>query len=93
MVLGIFPKTFSKCDFPTDNVPNGNFPNVSFPNVWPSAAARMAKEAERCGLNRVGQTWEVATWEFVHSGGCQVKKYPWEVDAWENDFGKVSPLQ
>ena len=93
MVLGILPKAFSKGDFPSDNVPNGNFPNVSFPNEGPSAAARMAKEAERCGLNRVGQTWEVATWEFVHSGGCQVKKYPWEVDAWENDFGKVSPLQ
>ena len=38
---------------------------------------------------RLGQTLEIAAWEIAHLGSCHLGKYPWEVVAWENVFGKV----
>ena len=30
---------------------------------------------------RLGQTWNVAAWEFAQLGSCHLGKYPWEVAA------------
>ena len=38
---------------------------------------------------RLGQTWEVVAWEIPHLGSYHLGKYPLEVAAWENAFGKV----
>ena len=37
----------------------------------------------------LGQTWKVTAWEIGHLGSSHLGKYPYEVAAWENAFGKV----
>ena len=56
--------------------------------MGPSAAARQAGGR----LLRLGQPWEVATWEIAHLGSCNLGKYPWEVATWEKSFGKVPSI-
>ena len=36
--------------------------------------------------------WAVVAWEIAHLGSCHLGKYPWEVAAWEKDFGKVPDI-
>ena len=38
---------------------------------------------------RLGQTWEVATWEIAQLKTCLLGKSLWECISWEQDFGKV----
>ena len=51
----------------------------------PSTAARVGYGGRAL---RLGQTWEVASWEILHLGSCHLGKYPWEVAGWKRPFGK-----
>ena len=34
----------------------------------------------------------IGNFEISHFGSSQIDKYPWEVDAWEKDFGKLPSI-
>ena len=70
------------------NFPGDNFPKVRLGcNGGPCTAARMvqtlggrAPRLDQAGGRalRLGQTWEIATWEIVHFGSCHLGKILWE---------------
>ena len=87
------------CYLPSNNFPKVRLGPLSHSGLqWgPCAAATKAQRAEHSGYNRLwggrtlrlGQTWEVVAWEIPHLGSYHLGKYPLEVAAWENAFGKV----
>ena len=88
-VFGTFPKAFSQ-----GRLTKYQFPKWQLPKCAISQAATFHSQAprlEQAGGRalRLGQTYEIAAWEVVHLESCHLGKYPWEVDAWENAFGKM----
>ena len=51
-----------------------NFPNGKLP-MWGQALP-------------LGQTSKVAAWEIAQLGSCHLRKFSWEVAAWEKSVGK-----
>ena len=78
-----FPKKhFPKGDVPNDKFTSGNFSKMKFPKrQLPEGQVRLRLEQDKGPSASVEQIWEVAAWEIL--------KYPWEVTAMGNAFGKV----